>query len=153
MAECVQRDQSTAELRLWQPDTGDTRVLPTPNGEVCSPMAFSPDGKTLAVALGRWVRIWDLVAGQPVGVPFGQEGGRITDLAYARDGKTLAIARQYGELELWQAGTWRRMLSLNQVPGGSIRELAFSPDGHTLAAACIEAGERGLVAVWRARPR
>jgi WD40 repeat protein len=69
-------------------------------------VAFSPDGKLLAAAYDDgYVRLWNPVTGQAVGVPLqaytGPEGG-VTGVAFSPDGKLLATADADGTVRTWQ---------------------------------------------------
>ena len=49
---------------LWRLSQGTKRFsLPTLNYDNASPLAMSPDGKTLASGYGRTVRLWDVSTG------------------------------------------------------------------------------------------
>jgi hypothetical protein len=76
-------------------------------------LAFSPDGRGLAVA-----------------------GGGATRAAGPR-----APARAVGEVKVWDLPQWERRHITDFT--GPVYELAFSPDGRTLAAACGARGDAG----------
>jgi WD40 repeat protein/serine/threonine protein kinase len=87
-------------------------------------VAFSPDGKRLAIADGK-VKVWDAQTGQEL---LSLKGGG-SSVAFSPDGKRLAIAD--GKVKVWDAQTGQELLSLKG--GGS--SVAFSPDGKRLASA------------------
>jgi WD40 repeat protein len=87
------------ELRLYATRTGKVqRELQIP--AECA--AFSPGGKTLAVAGGREVRTCDL-HGTISGTWWGAAGW-VTSLAFSPDGRLLAVGDSAGALRLWQLG-------------------------------------------------
>jgi WD40 repeat protein len=98
-------------------------------------IAFSPDGKTLASACGREVRVWDVASGKPIVKLQGNQERRC--FAFSPDGRTLALG----------AGSEAKPSAIRvfDVPSGKeqqgfgrgimVNALAFSPDGRCLAAA------------------
>src|SRR5262245_34776946 len=62
-------------------------------------LAFTPDGRALAVATGKTVRLWETMTGQRL-LTLPQEAG-VTDLAFFPDGRTLAVASDDGKASLW----------------------------------------------------
>jgi WD40 repeat protein len=94
------------------------------------PVAFSPDGKTLAVADGGTLRLYDSATGKAKAPVFGPPTW-VFAAALSSDGKTLATAGQGGVIHLWEAATGRELRELagheNNVLG-----LALSMDGRIL---------------------
>lgn len=109
-----------------------------------SAVAFSPDGKRLAVA-SKWaslVRLWEVPTGKEIR-PI-QEGHErtVSALAYATDGKMVASLSSDGILRLWEVSTGRQLQMLPLATAGPLPNLirdcaspclAFSPDGRTIA--------------------
>jgi dipeptidyl aminopeptidase/acylaminoacyl peptidase len=81
---------------LCEPSRSTETPLPTPEGAVWA-VAFSPDGKTLAVEYsddrGSGVVLWDAPPRRRIGkkplVEVSEDG--VTSLAFSPDGKTLAV--------------------------------------------------------------
>jgi WD40 repeat protein len=108
-------------------------------------LAFSPDGRTLAVAGRHRISLWALDRGTRTvlatpEVPFSSDA-----VAFAPDGRTLA-ASAGNRVVLWDLAGRTRRASLPLPAGmmGNLGPLAFSPDGRTLAVA----NDGGILLVW-----
>jgi WD40 repeat protein len=95
-------------------------------------LGATPDGKTLVTASGA-VRFWNADTGNEI-VQLPAKGlDTVETLAFAPDGKTIALGYHGAEIELWD---WRIKKSLGSFKyPGSLFALAWSPDGKKLAAA------------------
>jgi WD40 repeat protein/DNA-binding SARP family transcriptional activator/DNA polymerase III delta prime subunit len=114
---------------------------------------FSPDGRTLYTADGdSGVIIWDVAGDRRLGRPFrtgfvhetGEEFP--PPFAISPDGRTLAVARLDGRVDLIDAETLRRTGGFEAFDGRSAVAIEYAPDGRTLAVA----GGGGGVGVWEA---
>jgi WD40 repeat protein len=110
----------------------------------CGEIAFSPDGKRLAVAnLDGIPQILDVDSGEAI---FKLRGHKAVaaGLAYSPDGSRIATGDNYlGEVIVWDANTGEKLASLDGGTMG-IYNMAFSPDGGKLAAV----GDEGVLNVW-----
>ncbi|MBI4575554.1 MAG: protein kinase [Planctomycetes bacterium] len=105
-------------------------------------MAFSPSGRSLAVAAGdRQIYVWDLEKRTRRATL--EDGLAETFvLAYRSDGKLLASGGADRNVRLWDAsGKLRARLPGH---GASVRALDFSPDGASLAVGCDD----GRITIW-----
>jgi WD40 repeat protein/tRNA A-37 threonylcarbamoyl transferase component Bud32 len=127
---------------LWDLATGKKKreLAGDPDAKAASLLlAFSPDGKTLALA-SWWdskgpppITFWDMATGE-LRLRTERSGILQAALAFRPDGKVLASGGDAdGAVYLWDTATGKR-LKRYQVgpPKGWIRDLAFTPDGRRL---------------------
>jgi WD40 repeat protein len=111
-----------------------------------TPIAFSPDGKALAVSHADEgsVKLWD-VKQRKVIATF---PGRALSLALSPDGKTLAVGGDHKTVTLWDVPTGKKRGSLLSEGGFSC--VVLSPDGKTLATGEGRVGEHkgAMVRLW-----
>lgn len=95
-------------------------------------LAYSPDGKTLA--LGKWdyIILWDVDLNMEIDRLFIGLGGESYDLVFSPDGKTLAATLADFSIRLWETDTYQQFAYLTSNP--VVFNLAFSPDSKQLAA-------------------
>jgi WD40 repeat protein len=123
-------------------------------------VAFSPDGKLLAAAVGNYggggasgeVRVWDAATGQPVCNLRGHSEC-VWGVAFSPDGKRLASAcgrwdrgRVPGDVKIWDIQTAQELCTLRGHTD-TVFGVSFSPDGRRLATA----GRDGLK-IWDGTP-
>jgi WD40 repeat protein len=110
-------------------------------------MAFSPDGRTLAIRGHRTLRLWD-VSGRARPIRLGTLNGDNLvgdDVAFSPDGHTVALTTRK-TVTLVDVTDPTDPTPLTELPGDAswVQALAFSPDGDTLAV-----GHRGkTVILW-----
>ena len=101
-------------------------------------VAFSPDGKHLAVGRGSFdsktgdVTLWNLGDKKPV---FRDEARRgFPSVAFSADGKRLAVASYENVATLREVPSGKTLATLPHPDG--VRALALTPDGRTLVTSC-----------------
>ena len=153
-------------MKVWDAQTGQElfsfRIGPS------SRVAFSPDGKRLATASGRWqgvpkgwdgvpgdVKVWDTQTGQEL-LSLKGFAGPYPSLAFSPDGKRLASSHRLsnsagpagpGEIKVWDAQTGQELFTLKGHIA-EIKNIVFSPDGKRLASS---ARWTNAVKVWDAQ--
>ncbi len=124
-------------------------------------LAFSPDGRRLAVAIGKRglkvvtagkapqpeppceVHVFTLGASDP---PLRLAGHPewVLAVAWSPDGRLLASSGNKGEVKMWDVGAEREVHTLSRPGSGVASDVAWSPDGRLLA---VSYGD-GIVGVW-----
>ena len=95
-------------------------------------VAYSPDGRRLAVAGPAGILLYDTQTYQEVS--FFTDNTHVGDsVSFSPDGQLLASA-DHNSISLWHVGTEQRLRTLT-VPNLVATYVAFSPDGKTLASA------------------
>jgi WD40 repeat protein len=121
------------ELVLWEMATGK-KVWQVEDLGFSTSLAFSPDGKLLAVtSRGKTIRLrrvatGDLAAELP---PPTEQCGNHQGLAYSSDGRVLVLS-QLKTVRLWETATNSPRLDIN-CPIRYVETVAISPDGRLLA--------------------
>ena len=140
------------KIKLWDTQTGENvGILKEPPDSAYgsfSCLAYSPDGKTLALAgEAPLVRLWDVASGQII-AHLRQDLFQIHCVAYCPDGRRLVSAAGRGvfdqsrkdgdpSVRLWDLATGKSRILFRERPNG-FRVVAISPDGKTLAAGSID---------------
>ena len=105
-------------------------------------VAFSPDGKRIASAVGQKAWIWDLRTGRTT-LRLSGPGQQVISVAFSPDGSRLAGADNDGAVWVWDAVTGQQVHCLRGHVG-MVLAIAFSPDGRRL----VSGGEDQTVKVW-----
>jgi WD40 repeat protein len=124
------------------------------------PLAFSPDGKVLAVAdvetdqgTTGFIALFDLDALARIAVL--PDIKAPNSLAFSPNGRQLAVGSADGTVGLWTIATRKKTATATLRPVGSvidnIHDLAFSKDGKTLFT-CDDNGQYGQWAIGPAKP-
>jgi dipeptidyl aminopeptidase/acylaminoacyl peptidase len=159
---------SGPHLTLLDATTGKKRAtvrlnskIPDGLGELAT-LAFSPDGRRLAVAQGGSLALcdgqtgretqrladYDLADEERKELTGGKMANRIHALAFSPDGKWFASAGTDSAVYVWEAATGQEVLRL---PGheAEVSRLAFSPDGRTV----FSHGQDGQGYLWSLKPK
>jgi WD40 repeat protein/tRNA A-37 threonylcarbamoyl transferase component Bud32 len=121
--------------RLWDAVAGTEKSVLRESEDTVRPLALSADGRLVAFG-PREVKLWNGSRIEATSPPF--QGRSIRGLAFAPDGKTVALWGTSGPLDtnfpmlqIWNLPA--NKLHIVQGPATAPRCLAFSPDGKTLA--------------------
>ena len=125
-------------------------LVPTPTGlpllrynprDLVLALAWSPDGRMLAVAAGESIHLVDAATLAELRVlPVGAWAG---SLAFSPDGTRLALAAKDGSLQVWEPATGLQKCRLD-AHHPAAKSVAFSPDGRWLAST----GNDAYVRLW-----
>ena len=147
---------------LWdvRDPTAPRVVARLPNNAIggATSVAFSPDGKILAVGAGLegTVLLWDVETRQPIGAPIPAHQRTIWPVAFSPDGTLLASGGLDGAIRLIDAATGQLigppLITDSQSPLGqsesSVHSLIFPADGKTL----LSSNAGGFIHRWDVDP-
>ncbi|MFC9399117.1 trypsin-like peptidase domain-containing protein [Streptomyces sp. NPDC057027] len=116
-----------------------------PSDVEIGPIAFSPDGRTLAGSSDDGtVWLWDVATGRSTTVPSQDDLG-VGPIAFSPNGRTLAAVYEDDTVRLWDLdGLLSRMFAVSGA-GDTVSSVLFSPDGRTLATGDEK---KGMVRLW-----
>jgi WD40 repeat protein len=116
--------------QIWETGTGKALEAPSQHYRC---VAFSPDGKRIALGRSDSILLWDLQTGK-AGATL-KTGGEC--LAFSADGKNLA-AGHGKSIAIWDLTQSKKTSALEAM--GLVTTLAFNPDGRSIAAGLYEPG-------------
>jgi WD40 repeat protein len=112
-------------------------------------VAFSPDGKTLALGGFGGTRLVDAATGQPLGEPLAGHTGPVTFVSFSGDGSTLASASLDGTVILYDVASHQPIGDpLDAGYPGGVSTSPLTPDGRELGAGYGD----GHILIWDVDP-
>ncbi len=137
------RGKGESKVRVWDVDSGRERndkieSDPGRNNDLPHCLAFSPDGRLLAIGSGAMtanagpglVHVLDAATGK-LRHRWKGHPSMVTALAFTADGRTLASGDATGDVRLWEVATGKEQF--HRQAGSGVSSLGFSPDGKRLA--------------------
>ncbi|MEU6373980.1 DNA-binding protein [Streptomyces sp. NPDC046909] len=119
-------------LRVWDLTRGRRLSLPgvgnLPSGtcaEGGGGLAFAPDGRTLALATGSGIRLWDARAGTEL-APLTGGGTGLRELRFSADGRFVTAARD-DRLLMWRLASPTAPVLRHTLTGESAAEVRLDP--------------------------
>ncbi len=163
-AEGVWQATDVPHILVWDADSGRELVRLKGCKVQPSALAISPDGKTLALAGwtdslqipgGAWeAMLWDIENGKEprrikqYAAPRIRRG-ELPSLAYAPDGRLLAVVDGNGGVAVWDVAAGRDRWQADSVEELVLAPAVFSPDGRLLAVASqLSGSEEGKMRLW-----
>lgn len=146
-----------AHGRVWEVASGkliSEIIWPGIEGEYqhhAGSVVWSPDDKSLAVATGWRIVVFDLPSGarRTLWIGLDQSNPRIPCISFSPRGNMLAAGGTFGDVSVWETTTWKR----KYLEGGHrqhVYSVACSPKGHEL----ISLGNEPALLRWQfVRPR
>ncbi|MEU0176297.1 hypothetical protein ABZ178_23530 [Streptomyces massasporeus] len=109
-------------------------------------VAFSPDGRRLALTTMVWTRniqLWDVQNRVLVGKPWNGQTGAVRTVAFSHDSRRIAVGSRELGISVWDVSSDEPVEVARPADGEHPGEVRFSPDGRFLAMC----GPRG-VTLW-----
>jgi WD40 repeat protein len=108
-SELVASGDADGKVLIWNAATGSVLHTFAGDREYVLGLAFSPDGRRLAAASWKEVKLWDLSKRGEAPQKLGGLAGTIRGVAFSPDGKYLAAGGGYkgkGEIKVWDRTVW-----------------------------------------------
>jgi WD40 repeat protein/DNA-binding SARP family transcriptional activator len=128
-----------AQPIIWDANRGEELLALPEQPEMVYSVAFSPDGKRLAIGLARSMggSIWDVASGERVAQLSLEHRGSIQSIVFSADGQQIYTGSVDGTIKVFDAQTGQESLTLTRQ-ASPITGITLSPDGTRLAASNLD---------------
>lgn len=135
---------ATNTVQFWDTDKGVAKATCFPEVRSIKRLAFSPDGKFLAIASTKGCAfLCDVATGKLMAPPL-RHGADVSSVAFRGDGDLLATGSYDGSARIWDLRAGSSAHSVRLTHPGRVNSVAFSPDGTLLATTCSD----GIARLW-----
>jgi WD40 repeat protein len=131
-----------SSARLWDRPSGENRGILTHRGWIHG-LDFSPDSRTLAVAAGRTVHLWNIDPKISLDTIVKGFQKTVNSVRFTPDGRQIIAGSKDGSVRLWDRAL-KRITQVYRWKIGHVAAIAIAPDGLTAAAG----GEHGDILIW-----
>lgn len=120
------------QVKIWQFQSGEIQLISTLDNQSVwvDQMAWSPTRNHLAFSLGRYVQVWDALAGT-LETSLGFADSSVLGIAWHPQGQYLGLCGYQG-VKIWQTSDWFEDPEILEVPSASLA-IAWSMDGQYIA--------------------
>jgi WD40 repeat protein len=139
-------DPDGITIRVWDAESGAQPTVPREHEGCVRSVAFSPDGRRIAVGMDRYcaVRVCDTEGGTNAAL-LHASGDDVTSVVYSPDGRRIVGGSESGRVHVWDAETRAHLLVLS----GHLRpviSVAYTTDRRRI----VSESQDGMIQVWDA---
>ncbi|CAE6422011.1 unnamed protein product [Rhizoctonia solani] len=116
-------------------------------GAAVRSVAFSPNGKTLAIGCNTFIHIMDAFSIRPLNARVPAHNAQILSIAFSPDGARLVSSSKDATVCVWDTRSWLRVLGPLTGHKGGIEIVRFSPDGTLI----ISGSNDKTIRIWDAQ--